>query len=232
MEETKDMIETNAPQQENVERTQEKEAEKTILNYGGKTDFILMAGSIICLICCQFLPWSFVNWMAIASGLMAVLLPLVARALYRSRTFSLQLAVDTLKDAGLNPTIVDDAVHWCSNGKKNIIRVYNGSVLQVSREYPLEKKINLDMNAKAALATTSEICSVKVGVRWENEDKGCLVFASESLCPSGKVFKQVYSVYLQALDAAEQRQGENLREVATREDRPKRKIGFVIGDNN
>lgn len=232
MEETKDMIETNAPQQESVERTQEKEAEKTILNYGGKTDFILMAGSIICLICCQFLPWSFVNWMAIASGLMAVLLPLVARALYRSRTFSLQLAVDTLKDAGLNPTVVDDAVHWCSNGKKNIIRVYNGSVLQVSREYPLEKKINLDMNAKAALATTSEICSVKVGVRWENEDKGCLVFASESLCPSGKVFKQVYSVYLQALDAAEQRQGENLREVATREDRPKRKIGFVIGDNN
>jgi hypothetical protein len=232
MEETKDMIETNAPQQENVERTQEKEAEKTILNYGGKTDFILMAGSIICLICCQFLPWSFVNWMAIASGLMAVLLPLVARALYRSRTFSLQLAVDTLKDAGLNPTVVDDAVHWCSNGKKNIIRVYNGSVLQVSREYPLEKKINLDMNAKAALATTSEICSVKVGVRWENEDKGCLVFASESLCPSGRVFKQVYSVYLQALYAAEQRQGENLREVATREDRPKRKIGFVIGDNN
>ena len=232
MEETKDMIETNAPQQESVERTQEKEAEKTILNYGGKTDFILMAGSIICLICCQFLPWSFVNWMAMASGLMAVLLPLVARALYRSRTFSLQLAVDTLKDAGLNPTVVDDAVHWCSNGKKNIIRVYNGSVLQVSREYPLEKKINLDMNAKAALATTSEICSVKVGVRWENEDKGCLVFASESLCPSGKVFKQVYSVYLQALDAAEQRQGENLREVATREDRPKRKIGFVIGDNN
>ena len=232
MEETKDMIETNAPQQENVERTQEKEAEKTILNYGGKTDFILMAGSIICLICCQFLPWSFVNWMAIASGLMAVLLPLVARALYRSRTFSLQLAVDTLKDAGLNPTVVDDAVHWCSNGKKNIIRVYNGSVLQVSREYPLEKKINLDMNAKAALATTSEICSVKVGVRWENEDKGCLVFASESLCPSGKVFKQVYSVYLQALDAAQQRQGENLREMATREDRPKRKIGFVIGDNN
>ena len=232
MEETKDMIETNAPQQENVERTQEKEAEKTILNYGGKTDFILMAGSIICLICCQFLPWSFVNWMAIASGLMAVLLPLVARALYRSRTFSLQLAVDTLKDAGLNPTVVDDAVHWCSNGKKNIIRVYNGSVLQLSREYPLEKKINLDMNAKAALATTSEICSVKVGVRWENEDKGCLVFASESLCPSGKVFKQVYSVYLQALDAAEQRQGENLREMATREDRPKRKIGFVIGDNN
>ena len=232
MEETKDMIETNAPQQENVERTQEKEAEKTILNYGGKTDFILMAGSIICLICCQFLPWSFVNWMAIASGLMAVLLPLVARALYRSRTFSLQLAVDTLKDAGLNPTVVGDAVHWCSNGKKNIIRVYNGSVLQLSREYPLEKKINLDMNAKAALATTSEICSVKVGVRWENEDKGCLVFASESLCPSGRVFKQVYSVYLQALDAAEQRQGENLREMATREDRPKRKIGFVIGDNN
>ena len=232
MEETKDMIETNAPQQENVERTQEKEAEKTILNYGGKTDFILMAGSIICLIRCQFLPWSFVNWVATASGLMAVLLPLVARALYRSRSFSLQLAVDTLKDAGLNPTVVDDAVHWCSNGKKNIIRVYNGSVLQLSREYPLEKKINLDMNAKAALATTSEICSVKVGVRWENEDKGCLVFASESLCPSGKVFKQVYSVYLQALDAAEQRQGENLREMATREDRPKRKIGFVIGDNN
>ena len=231
MEETKDMIETNAPQQENVERTQEKEAEKTILNYGGKTDFILMAGSIICLICCQFLPWSFVNWMAIASGLMAVLLPLVARALYRSRTFSLQLAVDTLKDAGLNPTVVDDAVHWCSNGKKNIIRVYNGSVLQLSREYPLEKKINVDMNAKAALATTSEICSVKVGVRWENEDKGCLVFASESLCPSGRVFKQVYSVYLQALDAAEQRQGENLREVANKEDKPKRRIGFIIGDN-
>lgn len=231
MEENKEQIEMQSQEKQKAEQPAEAAAERILLNYGGKTDFILMAGSIICLICCQFLPWSFVNWLAIASGLVAVLLPLVARALYRSRSFSLQIAVDTLKDAGLNPTVVDDAVHWCSNGKKNIIRVYNGSVLQLSREYPLEKKINLDMNAKAALATTSEICSVKVGVRWENEDKGCLVFASESLCPSGRVFKQVYSVYLQALDAAEQRQGENLREVANKEDKPKRRIGFIIGDN-
>lgn len=231
MEENKELIETQASQQENVEPAAEAAAEKTILNYGGKTDFMLMASSIVCLIVCQFLPWSFVRWLAIAAGAMSVTLPLVVKALYRSRRFSLELVVETLKAAGLEPSVADGAVHWCSNGKRNIIRVYNGGLLQVSREYPLEKKINLDLNAKAALATTSEVCSVKVGVRWENEDKGCLVFASESLCPSGKVFKQVYSVYLQALDAAEQRQGANLREIAAREEKPRRKIGFVIGDN-
>ena len=36
---------------------------------------------------------------------------------------------------------------------------------------------------------------------------------------------------MQALDIAEQRQGDNLREVLTREDKPQRKIGFVIGQS-
>lgn len=231
MEENKELIETHPQENQKTETSAEAAAERTILNYGGKTDFMIMASAIVCLIVCQFLPWSFVSWFAIAAGIVAVTLPLVARTVYRNRSFSLELAMEALKEAGLQPIVTDGAIRWCSNGKENIIRVYNGGLLQVSREYPLEKKINLDMNAKAALATTSEVCSVKVGVRRENEEKGCLIFASESLCPSSKVFKQVYSVYLQALDAAEQRQGVNLKELVFKDEKPKRKIGFVIGEN-
>ena len=147
------------------------------------------------------------------------------------KTFNLNSVVKTLKEAGCEPVVVGDTVRWTSNGKENIVRVFDGCLLQVCREYALIKKGNLDMNAKAAVTTTNQIRSVKVGVRRENEDNGCLFFSAESLCPSSKVFKQVYAVYLQALDLAEERQGVNLKEVATAPE-PRRKIGFVIGQSN
>ena len=168
---------------------------------------------------------------AIISGILSIALPLLVRKIYDMKTFNLNSVAKTLKEAGYEPVVVDDTVRWTSNGKENIVRVYDGCLLQVCREYSLIKKGNLDMNAKAAITTTNQIRSVKVGVRRENEDNGCLFFSAESLCPSCKVFKQVYSVYLQALDLAEERQGANLKDIATAPE-PRRKIGFVIGQTN
>jgi hypothetical protein len=99
------------------------------------------------------------------------------------KTFNLNSVAKTLKEAGYEPVVADDTVRWMSNGKENIVRVYDGCLLQVCREYSLIKKGNLDMNAKAAVTTTNQIRSVKVGVRRENEENGCLVFSAESLCP-------------------------------------------------
>jgi hypothetical protein len=61
---------------------------------------------------------------------------------------------------------------------------------------------------------------------------GALVFCAESFCPSAKVFRQLFSGYLQALDVAEQRQGDNLRDVLSRDDKPRRKIGFITNHSN
>ena len=68
---------------------------------------------------------------------------------------------------------------------------------------------------------------MKVGIRRDGDDMGAMVFMAESFCPSAKVFREVFSGYMQALDVAEQRQGDNLKEALTREDKPQRKIGFV-----
>lgn len=200
--------------------------EKTV-KFGGSTDFIMMACAIVLLTVGQFLSHPIVKWGAIAAGMISIALPLLIRYLYNRKTFNLTSVVRTLKDAGYEPVVVKDTVRWTSNGKENIIRVYDGCLLQVCREYSLVRKGNLDMNAKAAVATTNQIRSIKVGVKRENEDTGCLVFSAESLCPSSKVFKQVYPVYIQALDLAEERQGANLKEIVTAPE-PRRKIGFVI----
>jgi hypothetical protein len=88
------------------------------------------------------------------------------------------------------------------------------------------------MYARAAAATTREICSVKVGVRRDSDETGSLVFSAESFCPSAKVFRQVFSGYMQALDVAEQRQGDNLKEILNRNDKPRRKIGFITSSSN
>ena len=207
-------------QNENVDM----QAIEQTVKFGASKDFLMMACAIVLLSIGQFFSHPVVRWVTIISGVLV-------RKLYDMKTFNLNSVVKALKEAGHEPVVVNDTVRWTSNGKENIVRVFDGCLLQVCREYSLIKKGNLDMNAKAAVTTTNQIRSVKVGVRRENEDNGCLVFSAESLCPSSKVFKQVYSVYLQALDLAEERQGANLKEIVTAPE-PRRKIGFVIGQTN
>ena len=215
------------PQNENFDM---QSIEQTV-RFSASRDFLMMACAIILLTVGQFFSHPIIRWVTIISGIMSIALPLLVRKLYDMKTFNVNSVVKTLKEAGYEPVVVNDTVRWTSNGKENLVRVYNGCLLQVCREYSLIRKGNLDMNAKAAVATTNQIRSVKVGVRRENEDNGCLFFSAESFCPSSKVFKQVYSVYLQALDLAEEKQGANLKEIVTASE-PRRKIGFVIGQTS
>ncbi len=76
------------------------------------------------------------------------------------------------------------------------------------------------------MSTMKEICSIKVGVRRDGEDEGCLIFSAESLCPTGKLFKRVFADYVQALDIAEERQGVHLQEVLDEKRSRRTKIGF------
>ena len=224
---------TEAPVQETHTQNENidmQSIEQTV-KFGASRDFLMMACAIVLLTVGQFFSHPIVRWVASITGILSIVLPLLVRKIYDMKTFNLNSVVKTLKEAGYEPVVVNDTVRWVSNGKENIVRVYDGCLLQVCREYSLIKKGNLDMNAKAAVTTTNQIRSVKVGVRRENEDNGCLFFSAESLCPSNKVFKQVYSVYLQALDLAEERQGANLKDIVTAPE-PRRKIGFVIGQTN
>lgn len=207
-----------------------KVAEQTV-KFGASKDYIMMACAIVFLTMAQFISHPILKCGAIVVGALSIIFPFLLRKLYDMRTFNLNSVAKTLRDAGFEPAVVGDTVRWMSNGKENIVRVYDGGLLQVCREYSLIKKGNLDMNAKAAVATTNQIHSVKVGVRRENDDNGCLFFSAESLCPSSKVFKQVYLVYLQALELAEEKQGANLKEIITASE-PHRKIGFIIGQTN
>ena len=118
------------------------------------------------------------------------------------------------------------------DGKETKIKVHNGAMIQLSREYQISTKTNLDMYVRAAAATTREVCSVKVGIRRDGDDMGAMVFMAESFCPSTKVFREVFLGYMQALDVAEQRQGDNLKEICNRDDKPRRKIGFVTSYSN
>ena len=224
---------TEAPVQETTIQNEnvDMQAIEQAVKFGKSMDFLMMAGAIVLLAVVQFFPHPILRWVAVISGILSIALPLLVRKLSEVKAFNLNSVVKTLKEAGYEPVVVNDTVRWTSNGKENIVRVIDGCLLQVYREYSLIQKGNLDMNAKAAVTTTNQIRSVKVGVRRENEDNGCLFFSAESLCPSSKVFKQVYSVYLQALDMAEERQGANLMEMVTAPE-PRRKIGLVIGQKN
>lgn len=224
---------TEAPAQEATTQNEnvDMQAIEQTVKFGASKDFLMMACAIVLLSIGQFFSHPVVRWVTIISGVLSIALPLLVRKLYDMKTFNLNSVVKALKEAGHETVVVNDTVRWTSNGKENIVRVFDGCLLQVCREYSLIKKGNLDMNAKAAVTTTNQIRSVKVVVRRENEDNGCLVFSAESLCPSSKVFKQVYSVYLQALDLAEERQGANLKEIVTAPE-PRRKIGFVIGQTD
>ena len=190
---------TEAPVQEaNNEREKvDMQAIEQTVKFGASKDFIMMACAIVLLTVSQFISHPVIRWGAIVAGVLSIIFPLLVRKLYDMKTFNLNSVAKTLREAGFEPVVVGDTIRWMSNGKENIVRVYDGCLLQVCREYSLIKKGNLDMNAKAAVTTTNQIRSVKVGVRRENEENGCLVFSAESLCPSSKVFKQVYSVYLQ-----------------------------------
>lgn len=180
----------------------------------GRIDLIMVGVGLLCLIGIQVTTSIVLGWILLGIGTLSLAIPPFIDKVRERNSFGLNQALQILQRAGVSPSLVDGEIHWTGNGKQNILRVFNGGLLQVAREYPLIKRVSMDSNEKAALNTMKEICSVKVGVRRDNEDRGSLVFSAESLCPSSKCFKQVFANYVQALDLAEQRQSVHLRELA------------------
>ena len=197
-----------------------------------KADFISFAISTTFYIAAACIPNYYVKCVCILLAMCSLVAPAIILRIRERNSFSLAYVHKVLAEAGLNPIVVDEELHCTYNGKDTTIKVHNGAMLQLTREYQISTKNDLDKYIKAAAATTREVCSVKVGIRRDGEDMGALVFCAESFCPSAKVFRQLFSGYLQALDVAEQRQGDNLRDVLSRDDKPRRKIGLISNHSN
>ena len=192
-----------------------------------KADIISFIITLAGLVAAAYVSNPYVKGICIAVAAFSLIAPAVIMRIIERNSFSLSYVHKVLSEAGLNPVVTDGELHCTVNGKETTVRVHGGRMLQLSREYQISTKTNLDMYVRAAAATTREVCSVKVGIRRDDDDMGAMVFMAESFCPSAKVFREVFSGYMQALDVAEQRQGDNLKEALTREDKPQRKIGFV-----
>lgn len=204
----------------------------SIMRRYSKADFISFAISTTFYIAAACIPNYYVKCVCILLAMCSLVAPAIILRIRERNSFSLAYVHKVLAEAGLNPKVVDEELHCTYNGKDTTIKVHNGAMLQLTREYQISTKNDLDKYIKAAAATTREVCSVKVGIRRDGEDMGALVFCAESFCPSAKVFRQLFSGYLQALDVAEQRQGDNLRDVLSRDDKPRRKIGFITNHSN
>lgn len=192
-------------------------------------ELISFAVTLCALFAAAYLTNHWVKGISIFIAVCSLMAPAIVMRIMERNSFSLAYVQRTLAEAGLNPVLVDGELHCHCNGKDTAVKVLNGGMFQLTREYEISTKNNLDIYVRAAAATTREVCSVKVGIRRDGDDVGAMVFSAESLCPSARIFRQVFAGYMQALDVAEQRQGDNLKEVLSRDEKPRRKIGFVTG---
>lgn len=232
MAEEKELIQ-EATQQENVNESNGQNMHSaSIMRRYSKADIISFIVTTAILIASLFITAPFMKVVMIILAILSLFAPVIVVRIIERNSFSLVYVHKVLSEAGLNPIIVDGEVQCVCNGKETKIRVHNGAMFQLSREYQISPNNNIEIYARAAAATTREVCSVKVGVRRDSEEVGSLVFSAESFCPSAKVFRQVFTGYMQALDVAEQRQGDNLKEILNKNEKPRRKIGFITSSSN
>ena len=222
-----------ATQQENINESNGQNMHSvSIMRRYSKADIISFIVTTAILIASLFITAPFMKVVMIILAILSLFAPVIVVRIIERNSFSLVYVHKVLSEAGLNPIIVDGEVQCVCNGKETKIRVHNGAMFQLSREYQISTNNNIEIYARAAAATTREVCSVKVGVRRDSEEVGSLVFSAESFCPSAKVFRQVFTGYMQALDVAEQRQGDNLKEILNKNEKPRRKIGFITSSSN
>ena len=232
MAEEKELIQ-EATQQENVNESNGQNMHSaSIMRRYSKADIISFIVTTAILIVSLFITAPFMKVVMIILAVLSLFAPVIIVRIIERNSFSLAYVHKVLSEAGLNPIIVDGEVQCVCNGKETKIRVHNGAMFQLSREYQISTNNNIEIYARAAAATTREVCSVKVGVRRDSEEVGSLVFSAESFCPSAKVFRQVFTGYMQALDVAEQRQGDNLKEILYKNEKQRRKIGFITSSSN
>ena len=197
------------------------------LRYYTTVDILSAAVCIVLLLASRLLSSRTADWVLSGGAIVAIAAPIVIQKLKARFALNPAYAMRVIRKAGGSSVMVDEnEIHWMFNGKDNIIRLYQGGLLQLAREYHLGKKVALDNHEKAAIDTMREICSIKVGVRREGTEDGFVIFSAESLCMSGRQFRQVFSNYVRALDLAEERQRVHLQEAANQPALQRRRIGF------
>lgn len=232
MEETKQMLnQSNDQNIFNSHRIQKLHSVSFMHKYNA-ADLISLFVALVMLIAGVFISNITFKCLCIVLAFVSLIIPALIRRVIERNSLSLDYVHKVLFEAGLNPIVTDGELLCKCNGKETVIRLYNGGVFQLYREYLISTKNNLDMYERAAATTTREVCTVKVGIRQNSDETGALIFSAESFCPSAKVFRQIYSGYMKALDVAEQRQGDNLRDFLSRDDKPRRKIGFITNHSN
>lgn len=232
MEETKQMLnQSNDQNIFNLHRIQKLHSVSFMHKYNA-ADLISLFVALVMLIAGVFISNITFKCLCIVLAFVSLIIPALIRRVIERNSLSLDYVHKVLSEAGLNPIVTDGELLCKCNGKETVIRLYNGGVFQLYREYLISTKNNLDMYERAAATTTREVCTVKVGIRQNSDETGALIFSAESFCPSAKVFRQIYSGYMKALDIAEQRQGDNLRDFLSRDDKPRRKIGFITNHSN
>lgn len=143
-----------------------------------------------------------------------------------AETVSIEAIGSALRRSGMRAVVVGDEIRVESAGKLNIIRLCADNMVQVARVYAIDQKPVLDANEAAAAVTSGEVDYVKVGVVRAGDSAGSLVFSAESIYPGRREVSRMVELYVGALDYAELRQGENVRNATGRKAYGRRRIGF------
>lgn len=190
----------------------------------GVIDYIAAALVLAGITANQFIPIGWVRWAVAGACLLCLAFPAIMQRVIIRNQFGLHSIFRLFKKKGLETSIDGDTITLVIGDKKNIIRLGHGNQLMIYREYPLQEEI-AGKFASAAPITMSEIFSAKVGIRGD-EDEQNIFFSTEMLCSSLKEFSRILPETVNILDAAEDRQRENIREIANTEKSHARKIGF------
>lgn len=189
----------------------------------GVIDMIAFVLSASLIVLSQVFSTSILRWILSGSAIAVLLLPGVIQRIQMKNAFGIGAIYARFKKMNLNPEIEGNEIRWKVGEIIHVLRVFGRGQIQFCREYPANPA-NSKAFAAAANATMSQIFSAKVGVKDEGEN---IFFATEMLCSSIKEFDKLFPACESILDAAEERQRVNFKEVMEANKGPQRKIGFV-----
>lgn len=189
----------------------------------GVIDMIAFVFSASLIILSQVFSSSIIRWILSGSAIAVLLVPGVIQRIQMKNAFGIGAIYARFKRMNLNPEIDGNEIRWKVGEIVHVLRVFGHGQLQFCREYPANPA-NSKAFAAAANTTMSQIFSAKVGVKNEGEN---IFFATEMLCSSIKEFDKLFPACESILDAAEERQRVNFKEVLEASKDSKRKIGFV-----
>lgn len=218
-------IQVNEPQEDAPQLMPRKHEPRPLFGHSfGILDYVSFAVALGCTVANRFINRGWLTWALVGVCLAGLATPAIIQKIKMRNTFGLGSILRLFKKMGMNPVADGDEIRWSFQGKENVIRLVNGNQLQICREYPAQPEI-ISKFSCAATVTMNEIFSAKVGIR---ERKGLenIVFSTEMICSSMKEFTRILPESVCILDAAEDRQRENLKEILNSDKPVQRKIGF------